>query len=49
MSDTKERPKNWEDIAKKKFFIINGQHSVGASIRMQTLGLPPKIVKPFLE
>jgi hypothetical protein len=49
MPDTEEKPTNWDDIANGKFFIINGQHSVGASLKMQATRLPDKIVKPFLK
>lgn len=49
MLDTKEKRTNWDDIANGKFFIINGQHSIGASLKMQATGLPNKIVKPFLK
>jgi hypothetical protein len=49
MFDLEERPKHWEDIAKGMFFIINGQHSIGASLKMQTSGLPQKIIEQFLQ
>jgi hypothetical protein len=49
MLDTEERPTNWEDIANETFFIINGQHTVGASMKIQTLGLSPKLVESLLH
>jgi hypothetical protein len=49
MHDTEEKPMNWDDIANGKFFIINRQHSVGASLKMQATNLPDKIVKPFFK
>jgi hypothetical protein len=47
MPDTNERPTMWDEIANKRFFIINGQHNVAASKDMQTTGLPESIVKNF--
>ena len=47
MPDTK--PTNWEDIALGKFFIINGQHSITASIKMKLSRLLDKIEKLFLR
>jgi hypothetical protein len=49
MPDTEEKPTDWDNIANGKFFIINGQHSVGANLKMQATNLPDKIVKPFLK
>jgi hypothetical protein len=49
MPDTEEKPTDWEQIENGKFFIINGQHSVAASQKMQATDLPEKIVKPFLK
>jgi hypothetical protein len=34
MPDMEEKPTDWDDIANGKFFIINGQHSVGVSLKM---------------
>jgi hypothetical protein len=36
-------------IVSGKFVIINGQHSVGKSLKMQSTRLLDKIVKPFLR
>jgi hypothetical protein len=47
MPDMEERLAKEEDIVNGMFFIINGQHSVGASINMQTSSLPPKPIQPF--
>jgi hypothetical protein len=47
MPDTNERPTMWDEIANKRFFIINGQHNVAVSKDMQTTGLPESIVKNF--
>ena len=49
MPNTDEKPTNWEEIKDGKFFIINEQHSVAASQKMQAMDLPKKIVKPFLN
>jgi hypothetical protein len=49
MPDTEEKPIDWDDIANGKFFIITGQLSVGASLKMQATGLLDKIVKLFLK
>ena len=44
-----EKLTDWEEIKNGKFFIINGQHSVGASLKIQATDLLEKIVKPFLK
>ena len=49
MPDTQEKPTDWEAIKDGKFFIINGQHSVAASKKMQATELPENIVKHFLN
>jgi hypothetical protein len=49
MLDMEEKPIDWDDITNGKLYIINGQHSVGASLNMQATGLPNKIMKPFLK
>ena len=49
MPDTKERSIDWKEIKDGKFFIINEQHNVAASQKMQATDLPEKIVKPFLN
>jgi hypothetical protein len=48
MLDTDDKTTDWDDIATGKFFI-NGQHSVGASLKMQAMGLLDKIEKSFLK
>jgi hypothetical protein len=47
MPDTEEKPTDWDSFANGTFFIINGQHSVGASQKMLASDLPEAIVKPF--
>jgi hypothetical protein len=49
MPDMEEKPTDYDAIANGNFFIINGQHSVGASLKMRTSDLSEKIVKPFLK
>ena len=49
MPATNEKPMDWEQIKDGKFYIINGQHSVVASQKMQVTDLLEKIVKPFLN
>jgi hypothetical protein len=49
MPDMEEKPTNWDQISNRNFFIINGQHSIGASLKMRASDLPEKIVKPFLK
>ena len=49
MLDIEEKPIDWEEIKDGKFFIINRQHNVVASQKMQATDLPEEIVKPFLN
>jgi hypothetical protein len=49
MPDTEEKPTDWDSITNGTFFIINGQHSVGASQKMLASDLLDEIVKPFLK
>jgi hypothetical protein len=47
MPDTEEKPTDWDSIANGTFFIINGQHSIGASQKMLASDLLEAIAKPF--
>jgi hypothetical protein len=47
MPDTEEKPTDWDSIVNGTFFIINGQHSVGASQKMLASDLPEATTKPF--
>jgi hypothetical protein len=47
MPDTEEKPIDWGSIANGTFFIINEQHSVGASQKMLASDLPEAMTKPF--
>ena len=49
MPATIEKPIDWEEIKNGKFIIINEQHNVAVSQKMQATDLLMKIVKPFLN